>query len=98
MFDELIYKNKFARYPRLDTVLMVERIIKKYDGEFTMRGLWKHLPRKIMWQTFCLIIDYLMYSNKISIDSKEKIGWIFYPESVKKKLKERSLFWNDKTK
>ena len=89
-------KYKFRqvlRYPRLDTVLMVERAIKKYDGTFRKRALWEKLPKKMMYQTFCVIIDYLLYSRKISIDKEGKIGWIYYPESVNKLLKNKHLFW-----
>ena len=82
------------RYPRLDTVLMVETAIRKYDGEFKKRALWENLPKKMMYQTYCVIIDYLLYSGKISIDAEGKIGWIFYPEKVKEHLKNKSLFWN----
>ena len=74
------------RFPRLDTVLMVEKFIKEFDGEYKKRELWEHLPKKMMYQTFCVIIDYLLYSNKISIDAEGKIGWIFYPEKVKEYL------------
>ena len=81
------------RYPRLDTVLMVERSIKKYDGEFKKRQLWEHLPKKMMYQTFCVIIDYLLYSGKISVDSEGKIGWIFYPKETAQRLKYKHLFW-----
>ena len=74
--------HEILRYPRLDTVLMVEDSIKKHDGEFKKRSLWEHLPRKMMYQTFCVIIDYLLFSRKISIDAEGKIGWIFYPEAA----------------
>lgn len=79
-----INKEKILRYPRLDTVLMVEESIKKYDGEFNKRKLWLALPKKMMYQTFCVIIDYLLYSGKISIDKEGKIGWIYYPETTRK--------------
>ena len=74
--------NEILRYPRLDTVLMVEESIKKNDGEFKKLNLWKSLPKKVMYQTFCVIIDYLLYSRKISIDSEGKVGWIYYPDSA----------------
>lgn len=74
--------KEILRYPRLDTVLMVEEFIRKHDGEFKKRSLWEHLPRKMMYQTFCVIIDYLLYSRKISIDAEGKIGWIYYPDSA----------------
>ena len=74
--------KEILRYPRLDTVLMVEEFIKKYDGEYKKRSLWESLPKKMMYQTFCVILDYLIYSRKISIDSEGKIGWIYYPDSA----------------
>lgn len=77
-------RENILRYPRLDTVLMVEDFIKKNDGEFKKRKLWESLPKKMMYQTFCVVIDYLLYSNKISIDAQGKVGWIYYPEKARK--------------
>ena len=85
--------KQMVRYPRLDTVLMVERSIQKYDGEFKKRALWEHLPKKMMYQTFCVVIDYLIYSRKISIDAEGKIGWIYSPENKNKHIKNKDLFW-----
>ncbi len=76
--------NNILRYPRLDTVLMVEKFIKEHDGEFKKRKLWESLPKKMMYQTFCVVIDYLLYSGKISIDKEGKVGWIYYPELTRK--------------
>ena len=81
------------RFPRLDTVLMVEEFIKEYDGEYKKRVLWESLPKKTMYQTFCVIIDYLLYSRKISIDAEGKIGWIYYPEKKDDVEKYKHLFW-----
>ena len=81
------------RFPRLDTVLMVEKFIKEHDGEFKKRELWESLPKKMMYQTFCVIIDYLFYSNKISIDAEGKVGWIYYPEKKGDLEKYKHLFW-----
>ena len=88
-----IRKKAQARYPRLDTVLMVEEFIKRYDGEFRKKQLWEALPKKVMYQTFSLIIDYLIISGKISVDAEGKIGWIFYPKDVGERLKKAHLFW-----
>lgn len=82
------------RYPRLDTVLMVEKFIKEHDGEYKKKELWEKLPKKMMYQTFCVVIDYLLYSRKISIDAEGKIGWIYYPEAVKELIKNKHLFWS----
>ncbi|HIJ03008.1 TPA: hypothetical protein HA369_01685 [Candidatus Woesearchaeota archaeon] len=87
--------KQILRYPRLDTVLMVEEFIQKNDGEFKKRSLWEHLPKKMMYQTFCVVIDYLLYSRKISIDSEGKIGWIYYPKSRGEHIKNKNLFWSE---
>ena len=87
----LANKQNILRYPRLDTVLMVEEFIRNNDGEFKKRKLWESLPKKMMYQTFSLVIDYLVHSRKISIDAEGKIGWIYYPDDVKKYLKNKSL-------
>jgi len=86
-------ENEILRFPRLDTVLMVEKSIQEHDGEFKKKELWEKLPKKMMYQTFCVVIDYLLYSRKISIDSEGKIGWIYYPESVDERIKNKQLFW-----
>lgn len=86
-------KQEGARYPRLDTVLLVERFIKEHDGEFKKKQLWEALPKRIMYQTYSLIIDYLLLSGKISVDAEGKIGWIFYPELARKYLANTDLEW-----
>ena len=84
-------KENILRYPRLDTILMVEEFIKRKDGEFKKTKLWESLPKKMMYQTFDLIIRYLLYSKKISIDSEGKIGWIYYPELARKYYNRKDL-------
>ena len=85
--------QRILHYPRLDSILMVEKMIYETSGEFTKKQLWKKLPKKMMYQTFSVIIDYLFYSNKISVDSEGKIGWIWDPEGVDRYLKRKNLFW-----
>ena len=51
-------RSLFIRSPTLETVLMVEQTIDKYSGEFNKTELWKRLPRKVMWQTYLVILDY----------------------------------------
>ncbi len=93
MHLELRRKESVIRYPRLDTVLMVEKSIQENDGEFKKKALWQHLPKKMMYQTYCVVIDYLLYSRKISVDVEGKIGWIYYPENAKQLLQHKNLFW-----
>ena len=81
-------KNPFVRSPTLETVLMVERTIEKYSGEFNRTELWKKLPRKVMWQTYLTILDYLQSINKVAIDSVGKVGYIWNP-ALAMKLRNR---------
>ena len=89
-------RNPGARLPRLDTVLFVEDFIKEHDGEFRKKQLWNALPKRMIYQTFSLVLDYLILSRKVSVDSEGKIGWIFYPGDVEKRLKKAHLFWKRK--
>ena len=73
-------------YPRLDTILMVEEFIKRHSGEYKKRELWENLPKKMMYQTFNVIFNYLLESNKIAVDREGKVCWIWNPELVKKHL------------
>jgi hypothetical protein len=77
-------KHTYERSPTLDTVLMIEKTIEKYSGEFTKTNIWKKLPKKVMWQTYLVAIDYLRSINKIAIDKKGTIGYIWNPKLAKK--------------
>jgi hypothetical protein len=87
--------EKAAHYPTLQTVLMVEGFIRRHSpsGEFTKYQIWTRLPRKMMYQTYCVIFDYLLASGKIAVDSVGKVGWVWNPELVRKYLKRRDLTW-----
>ncbi len=76
-------KNPFTRSPTLDTVLMIERTIENQSGEFNRTQLWKALPRKVMWQTFLTVLDYLENINKIAFDRNGTIGYIWSPKLAK---------------
>lgn len=86
-----ILKNPFVRSPTLDTLIMVEKTIEKISGEYNRTELWKLLPKKVMWQTYLVILDYLQEINKIAIDKKGKIGYIWNPELAKKLRQRREI-------
>ncbi|MGD9275647.1 MAG: hypothetical protein PVJ67_00580 [Candidatus Pacearchaeota archaeon] len=69
-------------YPRLDTILMIEEAIKNSEDYPTKMQLWKSLPKKIQYQTFKLILQYLEESNKIMFH-EDKIIWVYNPELIK---------------
>jgi hypothetical protein len=81
---EQIIQNPFAHSPTLETILMVERTIESHSGEFNRTELWKNLPKKVMWQTYLVIIDYLEQNNKIITDKDGKIVWIWNPSLIRK--------------
>ncbi|HOZ35690.1 MAG TPA: hypothetical protein PLK55_01755 [archaeon] len=87
-------KTKIVRYPRLDTLMMIEKIIEDAKGDFTVRQIWKKLPKKVMWQTYITALDYLESIHKIAIDKKHVI-WIWGPEEIarvkRQKLEVKSL-------
>ncbi len=87
---------QILHYPRLDTVLMVEDFVRKHSGEFRKRGLWESLPKKTMYQTFCVIMDYLEKSGKIGFDGDGRVAWVWNPELVRKYLGREDLSWRAK--
>ncbi len=86
-----LLKNPFVRSPTLDTVMMVEKIIDKHSGEFNRTKLWRKLPKKVMWQTYLVILDYLQEINKIATDRKGRIGYIWNPELAKRLRHRREI-------
>ncbi len=71
--------------PTLESVLMVEKTIRKYSQEYGKYQLWKKLPKKMMYQTFQYILSYLQESGKIMIDKRDGIViWTWDPNLIKK--------------
>ncbi|MEK6856057.1 MAG: hypothetical protein AABX66_02780 [Nanoarchaeota archaeon] len=85
--------KEILHYPRLDSVLMVEKVIYDTSGTYTKKQLWERLPKKMMYQTFSVIIDYLLYAGRIAVDSEGKIAWIWNPKLVEHYLKKKHLAW-----
>ena len=70
--------------PTLESVIMVEKAIQKYSQECGKYQLWKKLPKKMMYQTFQTILDYLENSGKIIIDKDGCVIWTYNPEMIRK--------------
>lgn len=87
-----LMKKEILHYPQLDTVLMVEDFIRENSGKFKKRQLWENLPRKMMYQTFCVIFDYLFNSGKVVQDKEGYIVWIWNPELVKRYMSNQNLW------
>jgi len=84
-------RTTVLHYPRLDTVLMIEEAIKRAEDYPTRTELWRELPKKVMYQTFKTVIDYLLDSRKIIITKDEKIMWVFADSPKARKLIEESV-------
>ncbi len=74
--------------PTLESVIMVEKTVQKYSQECGKYQIWKKLPRKMMYQTFLIILSYLEQSGKIIIDKDGCIIWTFNPNRIKKLISE----------
>jgi len=83
--------NLFARSPTLSTVLMIEKTIEEFSGEFNKTELWKKLPKKVMWQTYLIVLDYLQSINKIGIANNGILVYIWSPEAAKKFAKRKEI-------
>jgi len=87
----ILEQKNILHYPQLDTVLMVEEFIREHSGEYKKKSLWESLPKKMMYQTFCVIFDYLLDSGKIAVDKEGKIAWVWNAEIVRKYLSKPHL-------
>lgn len=76
--------NEIARSPTLQTVLMVEKFIDENSGEYKKTELFNNLPKKVMWQTFQVIMEYLENSLRIVYDKEGHIVYIWNPELYEK--------------
>ena len=85
-----IFKRNVTRFPRLDTVVMIEDSIRKAKGDLTVRQVWQKLPKKVMWQTYLTALDYLEFGGKIHIEEDRHIAWIWSPNEIEK-LKKKGL-------
>jgi len=83
-------QTKVLHEPQLDTILMVEKAIKEAETYPTRKDLWKSLPKKVQYQTFKRILNYLESSNKIMFNNRQ-IVWIFPDNPKLKKLLELSV-------
>ena len=84
-------KSPYVRSPTLDTVMMVEETIEEYSGEYNRTELWKSLPKKVMWQTYLVVLEYLENINKIAFDREGKVAYIWNPELAKKLRKRMEI-------
>lgn len=75
--------------PNLNTILMVENVLKSSSEPISVAKLKRKLPKKVMHNTLLQILDYLQLSKKIFITTQGLV-WIF-EESEFDKMKRRKV-------
>lgn len=81
---------RIIHYPRLDTVLMVEDLLKKSEAVISRNEIMRRLPKKMIRQTLNVILYYLEDSGKVYI-SKKGVSWVWHEDispTLQKKLNE----------
>ena len=79
--------EKILHYPRLDTVMNVENLLKNSREPLSKNEIDRRLKKKIMRPTLNVILRYLEESGKIAT-LKEGILWI-YEDNISPKLREK---------
>lgn len=74
--SQIIKQEKTVHWPTLNTVIMVEDVLKDIDESvISIAELKRRLPRQVNHNTLMLILEYLEKSNKIVVTLKG-ITWI----------------------
>ena len=81
-------ETRVLHYPQLDTVLLVENLIRDKKEVKNKTALWELLGRRVMFQTLTTILDYLEYSGKIYITKDGEILWVYNPQRIRKMIQE----------
>ncbi len=90
MVQKHVFVERVSHSPTLNTVLMVENVLKNSKQLMTVAELKRALPRKVMHSTLLQILDYLQFSGKILISTKG-IVWIYTPRKELAELAKRGL-------
>ena len=82
--------QKLKHSPTLNTVLMVEDILRKSRQVIKIAELKRKLPKKVMHSTLMTILDYLQMSGKILIGTKG-IVWVYTPREELNKMIDKGI-------
>ena len=74
--SQKINKTKQVHWPTLNTVIMVEKVLKTMDESvISIAELKRRLPRQVNHNTLIIVLQYLEESNKI-LTTLKGITWI----------------------
>ena len=87
----LLKHRRIEHAPTLNTVLMVEDVLRNMDESvITVAEIKRRLPRQVNHNTLKAILEYLEESNKIIVTMKG-ITWVYNPSPKLKKAIERGV-------
>ena len=90
MAQKIIQKKSINHWPTLNTVLMVESVLKNAGEVIKVAELKRKLPKKVMHSTLMIILDYLQMSGKIILSTKG-ILWVYTPRNELNKMIEEGI-------
>ncbi|MBU1199736.1 MAG: hypothetical protein KKF46_05620 [Nanoarchaeota archaeon] len=79
--------KQVLHYPRLDTILNVEKVLKNVKEAISKNEIDRRLQKQVMRPTLNLILEYLEESGKIAL-LKQGIIWI-YKNDISRKLRQK---------
>jgi hypothetical protein len=79
----VIKMQEVLHYPRLDTILKIEKLLKLAKEPISKNEIDRRLESQIMRPTLNIILEYLEESGKIAI-LKEGIIWIYSCDASEK--------------
>ena len=82
--------QEVLHYPRLDTVLMVEEVLKNAELAISKSELQRRLSKQVMRQTLNVILDYLEEKGLI-MTGRKGVLWVHNESPKMKKLLESSV-------
>lgn len=87
----LLKHRRIEHAPTLNTVLMVEDVLRNMDESvITVAELKRKLPKQVNHNTLKAILEYLEESNKIIVTMKG-ITWVYNPSPKLRKAIERGM-------
>jgi len=90
---EIIEKrdHTIKRYPKLNTVIMIENFLKEHrDLPLKLSEIKRKIPKQVMHQTLKIILEYLWHSGKI-IYGPKGVQWIHVEPEHLRKMHENTL-------
>ncbi len=90
--SQILEKTRISHSPNLDTIQMVEDIIRKAKEVISVAEIKRRLPRKVNHNTLKIILGYLQNSGKIEF-TVNGVVWIFLPREDIKEILSKGRTW-----